>query len=188
MLQKPNGCYAMKWLLLPLLLVVLILFFGCLGPTAPAAPPYKAPSKTNDTITPPPAKNASPDTPITPPSKPLVPPKNVTKPANQTVSPPSNPANATTPQANATQNNTPPAPSSVCGGLGGSGQLECIAQAAIGQKNVLICTQLTLREDRYKCFTRWCYSGARDYKQCQALPDNDDRLGCLNKCNPNFNT
>lgn len=175
----------MRWLLVPLL-VALILFFGCLGQAAPPAPPYKAPSKTNDTITPPLAQNASAGTPPAPPSDVVVPPKNATKPANNTVTPPSSPTNVTTPPANVTA--PPPTPPSVCGGLGGSGQLECIAQSAIAQKNVLICTQLTLRDDRYKCFTRWCYSGARDYKQCQALPDNDDRLGCLNKCNPNFNT
>lgn len=180
----------MRWLLLIALMLTFILFFGCLGPSAPPAPPYKAPVKQNNTVTnntplPPPAA-------VTPPAKPsgpLVPPKNVTKPATPPATPPA--ANTTPPAANITSppsNPATPAAPSICGGTGGSDQLECIILAAIAQKEVRICTQLTLSTDRYKCFTRWCYSGARDYKQCQALPNNDDRLGCLNKCNPNFNT
>ncbi len=182
----------MRWLpLIALLLISIlfasILFSGCLGQSAPPAPPYKTPSKSNVTVTLPPVKN----TPVVTPPAPPAPPKNVTKPPvnNTSVTPPVNRTNVTTPPANVTappQNVT--APPVICGGTGGSDQLECIILASIAQKEVRICTQLTLSTDRYKCFTRWCYSGARDYKQCQSLPNNDDRLGCLNKCNPNFNT
>ncbi len=181
----------MRWLIIPLLLAA-ILFFGCLGSSAPPAPPYKAPAKQNTTVTLP-AQNTSTTTPPAPPSPPVTPPKNTTKPANQTTTPPAKPPNATSPATNATppavNNTTSQPPSSlVCGGSGSTAMLECIVDEAISQKKVSICTQLTSQEDRYKCFTRWCYSPSKDYKQCQALTNTDDRLGCLNKCNPNFNT
>ncbi len=172
----------MRWLIIPILLAA-ILFFGCLGPSSPPAPPYKAPVRSNSSVTLPPTPNTTVVTPPTPPT----PPKNVTKPAvnNTTIIPPVNKTNATGPVVNQT---IITAPALVCGGTGGSDQFECLVNVSISQKNVSICTQLTLSTDRYKCFTRWCYSGARDYKQCQSLPNTDDRLGCLNKCNPNFNT
>ncbi|MCL6089236.1 MAG: hypothetical protein M1530_03705, partial [Candidatus Marsarchaeota archaeon] len=165
----------------------------------PPAPAYRGPGVGNNTpvVVPPKAKPVANNTStiVTPPRNATLPPKtNATVPPKQNASTSAgNASNASAPGApgqNASNNTTasPPPPSLVCGGSTSSDALDCISQAAIVQKNVVFCTQLVVQDARYQCLTRWCYSAARDYKQCDKLANNDDRLGCLNKCNPNFNT
>lgn len=180
------------WLLAILLSSVLL--FGCFGPDVPPAPAYKAPAVKNQT--PAPVRNLT-----RPPTLPA-PPKNETAPKNTAVSrPPPKPVqNGTAPAKNASSvrpsnasasnaaaNITAPAPLP-CNGLRTSEALECLAAESISKKDVALCTQLTAAEDRYACFTRFCYSAARDFKQCDKLTNTDDRLGCIQKCSPNFNT
>ena len=173
-------------------LLTLILLAGCFGPSTPAPPQYKPPVEKNLTPNAPSISNASGNK---TPAKPVVPPapaKNQTPPSKPTTIPPK--VNLTVPKVNTTVNNSslpiaPPAAAEIlCSGLGTSDALECLIQASIAKKDAEICTQLTTQDDRYKCFTRWCYSAARDYHQCDKLQNPDDRTGCLMKCNTNFNT
>jgi len=53
--------------------------------------------------------------------------------------------------------------------------------------DVTACTVLSNQEERLSCIAQWCGSENRDYTKCYTLVDNDDKLGCLNKCNPNSN-
>jgi hypothetical protein len=75
-----------------------------------------------------------------------------------------------------------------CNLKSGEDQLQCQSQLAISNNDVKICTQLNDKDIRFKCITIWCSSAGRDYNQCDGLTDYDDRLGCLNKCNPNMNS
>lgn len=74
-----------------------------------------------------------------------------------------------------------------CAGMSGNALVDCTYLRAVSEKDVTACTALAAQEQRYSCIARWCGSEARDYSQCDRLPDSDDRLGCLNKCNPNPN-
>lgn len=74
-----------------------------------------------------------------------------------------------------------------CPGKTGPDLVECTYVQAAGARNVSICTSLPTKQDRFDCIARWCGSSARDFKQCESMKDPDDRLGCLNKCNPNSN-
>lgn len=175
-------------LLIICLLISITLMLGCIGgPSVPPAPDY-TPKKTA-TQTPPqlPAKNIT----------------NATKEGtmrNQTASK----INATIPQENNTkqetannsnaslQNNASASqpsnsPVIICNGATTEDALDCILQAAIERKDVTICAQLEQKDSRYKCFNFWCYSKARDFKQCYKLNNTDDKLSCLSKCSPNFN-
>jgi hypothetical protein len=49
------------------------------------------------------------------------------------------------------------------------------------------CTAISEQQGRFSCIAQWCGSEARDYQKCYNLTDENDRLGCLNKCNPNPN-
>ena len=178
------------------------LLFGCFGYSAPAAPPYQPPYQQPAPVTPSQASNSSitsqNETAPTPPvitPQPIVPVVNESAPNETVVDNTSmnssdngiGTINSTTPAENASGNNTS-APTTICGGSGSTDQLDCISAAAISQKDVVICTQLVTLDARNMCFNRWCSSAARDYNKCQALTNNDDRLGCLNRCNPNFNS
>ena len=187
------------------LLVFLFAFamlFGCFGFGAPQAPPYQppayapqAPSPSVQTLNNSPAPIPAPAAPAQePPPELIVTSPNDTAQINNTteVAPiiPTEPGigdlNSSEPAQNTSDNSTAPA-GPICGGFGTSDQLDCIATAAISQKNVGLCTQLVTYDDRIKCFNRWCNSGARDYHKCSALADKNDRMSCLNMCNPNFN-
>ncbi|HQT44707.1 MAG TPA: hypothetical protein PLO51_01910 [Candidatus Micrarchaeota archaeon] len=57
-----------------------------------------------------------------------------------------------------------------------------------GQGNdVTACASISSQQDRFACIANWCNSAARDYNKCYNLADENDRLGCLSKCNPNPN-
>jgi hypothetical protein len=75
-----------------------------------------------------------------------------------------------------------------CASYQGEQLLACVTQEAISGHDVTRCTQLDDKDLRYKCITHWCSSTGRDYHMCDKLRDYDDRMGCLNKCNPNANT
>lgn len=49
------------------------------------------------------------------------------------------------------------------------------------------CAAISDQQERFSCIAQWCGSEARDYYKCYDLADDNDRLGCLNKCNPNPN-
>ncbi|MFA6213736.1 MAG: DUF4382 domain-containing protein [Candidatus Micrarchaeia archaeon] len=53
--------------------------------------------------------------------------------------------------------------------------------------DVTACTAISDQQERLSCIAQWCGSEDRDYQKCYDLTDEDDRLGCLNKCNPNSN-
>ena len=188
-------------LLLIASLLSMILLAGCFGPATPPPPEYKPPAVRNLTPAAEPVNNTSSKTFV-----PAAPKKNAT--SNTTAK-----TNATAPKTNTSKVNTTSktnatasktnvtaqktnitvantsAPVALpCNGLSTSAALDCLAKLAIEKKDVLICTQLTAKEDRLKCFAQWCASGARDYRQCSKLVNVDDRLGCTMKCNPNFNT
>ncbi|MDE1798118.1 MAG: hypothetical protein KGH63_01790 [Candidatus Micrarchaeota archaeon] len=75
-----------------------------------------------------------------------------------------------------------------CGSLSGDAYSQCRTQEAINSQNVTYCVSIADQDGRFKCVTAWCLSPARDYHQCGNLTNYDDRLACLNKCNPNPNT
>ncbi len=175
-----------------------LLMLGCLGSSAPPAPEYRGPAVGNNTpaALPPKPKPVVNNTSAVPPNATIPPKANVTVPPKQNVSAPnasaqnaSNASAGNVPAPGVSNNATlPPSPALVCNGSTSSDALECISQAAVSQKNVALCIQLAVKDARYQCLTRWCYSAARDFHQCEKLTNTDDRLGCLNKCNPNFNT
>lgn len=74
-----------------------------------------------------------------------------------------------------------------CADLENSQIMDCVSQLAISSKNVSMCTSFWFPADRLSCITRWCLSASRDFTQCERLENIDERLGCLNKCNPNQN-
>jgi len=49
------------------------------------------------------------------------------------------------------------------------------------------CTAISDQQERLSCIAMWCGSENRNYSKCYDLTDDNDRLGCLNKCNPNSN-
>ena len=177
----------MRLLLLAALLSALLIG-GCVN-SSPPPPEYRPTADKN--LTPPvyvPPKTTGNGT----PANPVVP-----------VDPPRNNSNGTAPKTNTSVKNNTTLPNSSmpavnttvtvpgalpCLGIRTTDALDCLAQLSIAQKDVLVCTQLSDKTDRLKCFNRWCSSGARDYHQCDKLTNTDDRLGCLVKCNPNFNT
>lgn len=59
--------------------------------------------------------------------------------------------------------------------------------AQAGETDVAACTAISDQQERLSCIAQWCGSEARDYNKCYDLTDENDRLGCLNKCNPNSN-
>lgn len=82
----------------------------------------------------------------------------------------------------------PAPPANPCEGKTGADNVECAYLEARAGRDVTVCTALlSEKDDRFKCITQWCASDARDFNQCGRL-EGDDRLGCLNKCNPNQNT
>lgn len=65
-----------------------------------------------------------------------------------------------------------------------------ILNVGVGQTagtDVTACTAISDSSARLSCIAMWCGSENRDYKKCYNLADENDRLGCLNKCNPNQN-
>ncbi|MCX6771254.1 MAG: DUF4382 domain-containing protein [Candidatus Micrarchaeota archaeon] len=56
-----------------------------------------------------------------------------------------------------------------------------------GITDLTACIAISGSQQRLACIAMWCGSEARDYKMCYSLIDENDRLGCLNKCNPNSN-
>jgi len=75
-----------------------------------------------------------------------------------------------------------------CSEMNGSDLVNCTYEDAKTRNDVTICTTLQTQDDRYICIAQWCGSEMRDYLQCDNLAGEDDRLGCLSKCNPNPNT
>ena len=121
-------------------------------------------------------QNAQPEAPQQP-----VAPVEESKPVKQPTAP--EPAPVEAPKAE--EPAVAPAP---CSRKSGAEKIECAYMEARNSKDVSLCTSLLdAKDDRFKCITQWCASGARDFKQCEKL-SGDDRLGCLNKCNPNPNT
>jgi hypothetical protein len=136
------------------------------------------------------ATNQSPENntpPVVANTPPVVPPQNL--PGNSGIGggqPQNTPANGTVSGIGNTEGSI--VPMDTCGALNGSAKVECAFAKARDYKNVSLCaTSLYLKDDIFKCITQWCASEARDFNQCEQLTG-DNRLGCLNKCNPNPNT
>jgi len=53
--------------------------------------------------------------------------------------------------------------------------------------DVTACASISEEQARLSCIAQWCGSENRDYNRCYSLANDDDKLGCLNKCNPNSN-
>ena len=153
----------MKSALLLLVIAIGLVLAGCTDQPAPAKQAPASPAPQNDSgwkEVPPPANNApKQETPV--------------------VQPPAQPPAPEEPKVGVSE---------FCTGKTGRGQVECYAMQATGAKDVKVCTGLAARQDRFDCIAQWCGSAARDFTQCSSLTDYDDRLGCLNKCNPNSNT
>lgn len=97
--------------------------------------------------------------------------------ANPIIGGDTSPGNGTTPPARA---------ASYCSGKNGPQLVNCTAGVAIEAKDVSICTELADQEALNTCITTWC-AALRDFNSCYRIADNDDRLMCLSRCNPNRN-
>jgi hypothetical protein len=183
----------MKLIWMALLMAVGLLLSGCAGSQAnektptdgsPAAPNAPVASPPNVPVASAPNAPSAPD--YVAPSAPKAP--AATGP--DTTTPGTNPVGSSpTPVVSQPQAPTTPEPGTdPCAGRSGDDLRICVSDQAVANKDVSVCTRLTIQDDRYKCFTAWCGSGSRDFTQCDKLTDYDDKLACRNKCNPNSNT
>lgn len=109
---------------------------------------------------------------------------------NAAVAPNSNPAFV--PEQPASDNASGQANAGNASGNGQSqGKIYDVAGNESGQgisNTLAACVAISDQPQRLSCIAQWCGSAARDFNQCYNLTDENDRLGCLNKCNPNPNT
>ena len=64
---------------------------------------------------------------------------------------------------------------------------DCEFAACPKENGLAACVAISEQQERLSCIAVWCGSESRDYNKCYGLANNDDKLGCLNKCNPNSN-
>ncbi|MFA5929993.1 MAG: DUF4382 domain-containing protein [Candidatus Micrarchaeia archaeon] len=64
---------------------------------------------------------------------------------------------------------------------------DCEFEACPKENSLAACIAISSQPERLSCIAMWCGSENRDFNKCYNLTDENDKLGCLNKCNPNSN-